>query len=59
MLSVDLANLPGPKPEVEEGNEGMNEADVSFGTIHLPIAGDISETDEESSTAVKIKKFEK
>jgi len=42
LLSVDLANLPGPKPEVEEGNEG-----------------DISETDEESSTAVKIKKFEK
>merc|ERR1712142_1009751 len=41
-LSVDLANLPGPKPEVEEGNEG-----------------DISETDEEGSAGVKVKKFEK
>ena len=29
MLSVDLANLPGPKPEVEEGNEGMIVADVA------------------------------
>ena len=23
LLSVDIANLPGPKPEVEEGNEGI------------------------------------
>ena len=25
LLTVDLANLPGPKPELEEGNEGMDE----------------------------------
>ena len=24
LLSVDIANLPGPKPEVEEGNEGID-----------------------------------
>lgn len=42
LLVVDLANLPGPKPEVEEGNEG-----------------DISETDEEGSSAVKIQTCEK
>ena len=41
-MVVDLANLPGPNPEVEEGTEG-----------------DISETDEKGSPAVKIKTCEK
>jgi hypothetical protein len=55
---VDLANLPGPKPEVEEGNEGMEE-DVVNNNVELFIAGDISETDEEGSSAVKIQTCEK
>ena len=41
LLAVDLANLPGTNPEVEEANEG-----------------DISETDEDGSSAVKIKTCE-
>jgi len=34
LLSVDIANLPGPKPEVEEGNEGdISETDEEGSTV--------------------------
>ena len=59
LLVVDLANLPGPKPEVEEGNEGMEEDVVVTDNVEILIAGDISETDEEGSSAVKIQTCEK
>ena len=61
LLSVDLANLPGPKPDTEEGHDGklrlkMSEVSVDFSTM---LSGDISETDEEGNSAVKSKKSEK
>jgi len=34
LLSVDIANLPGPKPEVEEGNEGdISETDEEGSSV--------------------------
>ena len=59
LLNVDLANLPGPKPELEEGNEGIEASEVENDDIKQLILGDISETDEEGCPSVKLTSIEK
>jgi len=60
LLTVDLANLPGPKPELEEGNEGdISETDEEGGaSIKLKTFEKFSDPEEDSLEVPEVKKDE-
>eukprot|EP00092_Neocalanus_flemingeri_P020387 GFUD01022085.1.p1 GENE.GFUD01022085.1~~GFUD01022085.1.p1 ORF type:complete len:1165 (+),score=332.33 GFUD01022085.1:40-3534(+) len=58
LLAVDLANLPGPKPEVEEGNEGdISETDEEGASSVKPKSFEkFSDPEEDSLEAPEVQK---